>query len=812
MAYTINTFGSLSSDTKKWNKGVLQPNGKIYGIPYFQTQILEFDPNTHQINLFGNLSGVQKWAGGVLQPNGKIYGLSSHYTQILEFDPNTHQINLFGNLGGNDQYLSGSLQPNGKIYGIPFQARSVLEFDPNTYTINFFGTTDIGYKWPSSVLQLNCKIYGIPYQYSQILEFDPNTKQITLFGNLLGRNMYEGAILQLNGKIYGIPQDQTQILEFDPNTHQINLFGNLYGTQKWSGGVLQSNGKIYGMPNNSTQILEFDPNTHQINLFGNVSGGWSGGVLQPNGKIYGVPFNATSILEIDVGQPPVSDIDSILYPPFIPSNLLDKYLFQIDNQFKYWNGVTFDTLPTQELTLDNFDTYGINNLSNIDITQLPNNFDILYYPSAQGDYSITNPPQFNINAIPYNQTIIMNNDISTFNFKNIDKITLNYTQNLQSTSKSKSLVQNNTNFTIDNNLIIDTGVIKLNNTDTGIAQTNSILNLFNVVKINTLTINHSMPENTDIRILVSFDNKQTWKYYNGTEFITTSLDDINTIGNTISEIQSLFTDYQVKNTDTIFDIQISLITDDISVSPSITSINISYTLDSQLRILLSNDKGTTWYGYYNNQILPVDINNDKAIYNYGFDANTLNTIHESNPNIWNEFITSDNVIRFQFYLSENEQSDILELDILSMQVDIAGTWKLQSDTDYDYSFPQNNILRVTIYTDGSYKINYNVIDYTPPNDLKSFTQSNVTAGIELTWTPPDDYDYQGVIIRKSTIEFPMNISEGEFVYQGGGTKYTDVNVEIGNIYYYTAFPYDNRTPTNINLSVSTNNRVQIERI
>ena len=147
-----------------------------------------------------------------------------------------------------------------------------------------------------------------------------------------------------------------------------------------------------------------------------------------------------------------------------------------------------------------------------------------------------------------------------------------------------------------------------------------------------------------------------------------------------------------------------------------------------------------------------------------------------------------------------------------MQVDRAGTWKLQSDTDYDYSFPQNNILRVTIYTDGSYKINYNVIDYTPPNDLKSFTQSNVTAGIELTWTPPDDYDYQGVIIRKSTIEFPMNISEGEFVYQGGGTKYTDVNVEIGNIYYYTAFPYDNRTPTNINLSVSTNNRVQIERI
>jgi hypothetical protein len=52
-----------------------------------------------------------------------------------------------------------------------------------------------------------------------------------------------------------------------------------------------------------------------------------------------------------------------------------------------------------------------------------------------------------------------------------------------------------------------------------------------------------MPENTDIRVLLSFDNQQTWQYYNGTEFISTSLDDINTIGNTISEIQSLFTNY-----------------------------------------------------------------------------------------------------------------------------------------------------------------------------------------------------------------------------------------------------------------------------
>jgi len=71
-----------------------------------------------------------------------------------------------------------------------------------------------------------------------------------------------------------------------------------------------------------------------------------------------------------------------------------------------------------------------------------------------------------------------------------------------------------------------------------------------------------MPENTDIRVLLSFDNQQTWQYYNGTEFISTSLDDINTIGNTISEIQSLFTNYILDTNWQSFDICIALISYD----------------------------------------------------------------------------------------------------------------------------------------------------------------------------------------------------------------------------------------------------------
>jgi len=79
----VTLFGSLSSDSGKWAGGVLAPNGKIYGIPRESTQVLEIDPETQNVTLFGNFSGAGKWIGGVLAPNGKIYGISYNNTQVL---------------------------------------------------------------------------------------------------------------------------------------------------------------------------------------------------------------------------------------------------------------------------------------------------------------------------------------------------------------------------------------------------------------------------------------------------------------------------------------------------------------------------------------------------------------------------------------------------------------------------------------------------------------------------------------------------------------------------------------------------------
>ena len=43
--FLSNLFGSLGAGNK-WFGGVLAPNGKIYGIPYGSTQVLEIDEST----------------------------------------------------------------------------------------------------------------------------------------------------------------------------------------------------------------------------------------------------------------------------------------------------------------------------------------------------------------------------------------------------------------------------------------------------------------------------------------------------------------------------------------------------------------------------------------------------------------------------------------------------------------------------------------------------------------------------------------------------------------------------------------------
>ncbi len=83
-----------------------------------------------------------------------------------------------------------------------------------------------------------------------------------------------------------------------------------------------------------------------------------------------------------------------------------------------------------------------------------------------------------------------------------------------------------------------------------------------------------------------------------------------------------------------------------------------------------------------------------------------------------------------------------------------------------------------------------VVDAVPPANVSSFEAIPGDQHISLNWTNPGESDFDGVLIRRSTVFYPANPSEGETVYDGQDTSFVDLNLTNGQRYYYTAFAYD----------------------
>ncbi|HNF17359.1 MAG TPA: putative Ig domain-containing protein, partial [Leptospiraceae bacterium] len=316
---TTNAFGSLAG-TGKWVGGVLAPDGKIYGIPFDSTSVMELDPAANTAGTFGSLAGTAKWTGGVLAPNGKIYGIPTDSTTVLVIDPVTKTTATFGSLAGTAKWAGGVLAPNGKIYGIPQNSTSVLVIDPAANTASTFGSLAGTNKWMGGVLAPNGKIYGIPFDSTTVLVIDPAANTASTLGSLAGTGKWMEGVLAPNGKIYGIPAGATDVLVIDPASDTASTFGSVgVGTYKWTGGLLAPNGKIYGIPRYASNVLVIDPNTNTTASFASLSGSpnkWSSGMIGANGKIYGIPFYDTTVLEIDPKSVGIWPSDLYLSPYF----------------------------------------------------------------------------------------------------------------------------------------------------------------------------------------------------------------------------------------------------------------------------------------------------------------------------------------------------------------------------------------------------------------------------------------------------------------------------------------------------------------
>lgn len=74
---------------------------------------------------------------------------------------------------------------------------------------------------------------------------------------------------------------------------------------------------------------------------------------------------------------------------------------------------------------------------------------------------------------------------------------------------------------------------------------------------------------------------------------------------------------------------------------------------------------------------------------------------------WDALASGKGGIGFAYLPSIEDITDVCEIDKLELTVDMKGSWrKALHGTDYDYEYPTNNLLSVTLLTNGDYKINY----------------------------------------------------------------------------------------------------------
>ena len=77
-----------------------------------------------------------------------------------------------------------------------------------------------------------------------------------------------------------------------------------------------------------------------------------------------------------------------------------------------------------------------------------------------------------------------------------------------------------------------------------------------------------------------------------------------------------------------------------------------------------------------------------------------------------------------------------------------------------------------------------------PAAASDFTAAAGFAMADLGWANPVDEDFAGVVVRRSTSEYPATESEGDLAYEGTGTTLEDADLEGGVKYYYAVFAHD----------------------
>ena len=145
----------------------------------------------------------------------------------------------------------------------------------------------------------------------------------------------------------------------------------------------------------------------------------------------------------------------------------------------------------------------------------------------------------------------------------------------------------------------------------------------------------------------------------------------------------------------------------ISTFEGINSVSITNNVSNggSVNIVVTTDMVTYYtYDFTNTKWITVDLNKTD-VKSSGL---TLTSIGRITRDEWNKLTSSTSAIGFAYLLSKNNESDNVDIDKLTLNVDMKGSWNHAIyGTDVTYGYPLNNELKVTLLTGGSYKINYN---------------------------------------------------------------------------------------------------------
>lgn len=146
---------------------------------------------------------------------------------------------------------------------------------------------------------------------------------------------------------------------------------------------------------------------------------------------------------------------------------------------------------------------------------------------------------------------------------------------------------------------------------------------------------------------------------------------------------------------------------DLSNISNIDSINLLTNLDEingVIKVVLSIDSGGTWYTYNGSAWQIIDASYATSVKNDGITVADLNTMDSTT--IMN-LVGTSKTLRFAYLLEKGFIDTIVEVDKLSIGVDMNGLWeKAEHMVDYHYYYSNNETLTIELYTDNDFKINY----------------------------------------------------------------------------------------------------------